>query len=236
MSEFRICGAMDPMLEVSLKQGEDILAESGAMVTMDACLDLKGKTQGGIMQSFKRSFLQGESFFQQHISANNSAGKVVLAPMIPGDIKVLELGQKQYKISDGAFLAADNSVKLESKTQGIGKAIFGGTGGFFVMETSGMGKVAVSGFGSIYEMQIEAGKDIIVDNGHVVAWDSSLEYEVTMSTSSSSGIFGKLLNSQTSGEGLVLRFKGSGTVYMCSRNRTAFLGWIISQVPTNQNK
>ncbi len=231
MSIFKVCGDMDPMLEVSLERGEDIIAESGAMVTMDACLELKGKGTGGALQSLKRAVFQGESLFQQHISAANGAGKVLLSPMMPGFIQLLDVGAKQYRISDGSFLASNSTVNLETKTQNVGKALFSGTGGFFIIETSGSGKVAVSGFGSLYEMEVAPGQDIVVDNGHVVAWDASLEYELSMTTAQSSGLFGKLVNSAVSGEGIVLRFKGSGKVYLCSRNKSSFLGWIISKIP-----
>ncbi len=109
--------------------------------------------------------------------------------------------------------------------------MFGGSGGFFVIETSGSGTIAVSGFGSLYAMEVTADKDVIVDNGHVVAWDANLDYDVSITTSQSSGFFGKLLNSQTSGEGVVLRFSGNGTVYICSRNQQSFLNWILMQIP-----
>ncbi len=230
MANFRICGEMDPMLEVSLNAGEELLAESGAMVTMDASLELKGKTQGGIFGSLKRAVLQGESFFQQHIIAKE-AGKILLAPTIPGSIQLLEVGAKQYRLADGTFLASHSTVELETKTQSVSQALMGGSSGFCVMETSGTGIVAVSGFGSLYSMQVTPEKEVIVDNGHVIAWDTNLEYEVSMSTAASSGFWGKLVNSQTSGEGIVLRFRGSGTVYMCSRNQGSFLSWIFMNNP-----
>lgn len=234
MAQFRLCGEMDPMLEVSLDAGEEILAESGAMVTMDASLELKGKAQGGFMGSLKRAVLQGESLFQQHIYAK-AAGKVLLAPGIPGSIQLLEVGEKQYRLNDGAFLASDSTVELETKTQSMSKALFAGSGGFCVMETQGSGRVAVSGFGSLYSMDVTPDKEVIVDNGHVIAWDANLDYEVSMTTAESSGFFGKLINSQTSGEGLVLRFKGAGKVYICSRNQGSFLSWIFMNSPKTEN-
>lgn len=42
-------------------------------------------------------------------------------------------------------------------------------------------------------------------------------------------MIGNLVNSVTSGtsgEGIVLRFKGSGKVHVCSRNRDAFVAWL----------
>ena len=84
----------------------------------------------------------------------------------------------------------------------------------------------MSGFGSMSELVVEQGKDITIDNSHVVCWDSTLRYEISITTGTSGGFLGNLINSQTSGEGMVLRFSGKGKVYVCSRNRNAFKAWM----------
>ena len=101
------------------------------------------------------------------------------------------------------------------------------------MSTEGRGDVAVSGFGSIREVEVRPDRPINVDNGHLVAWDASLDYEVTLNTSRS-GLMGKLIQSQITGEGLVLKFKGSGKVYVCSRSKGSFLDWITASRPTDK--
>ena len=79
---------------------------------------------------------------------------------------------------------------------------------------------------SVWEvLDVEPGKDAIIDNSHVVCWDSTLKYEISITTGQSGGFLGNLVNSQTSGEGVVLRFSGRGKVYVCSRNRAAFKSW-----------
>ena len=40
------------------------------------------------------------------------------------------------------------------------------------------------------------------------------------------GMLGNLVNSVTSGEGIVLRFTGTGKIYVCSRNRDSFVEWM----------
>jgi len=83
----------------------------------------------------------------------------------------------------------------------------------------------------MFQLDVEPGKDVVIDNSHVVCWDSTLKYEVSVTTSGSGGIggfLGNIVNSVTSGEGIVLRFSGSGKVYVCSRNRDAFLKWTAS--------
>jgi uncharacterized protein (AIM24 family) len=89
--------------------------------------------------------------------------------------------------------------------------------------------VAVSGFGAISQLEVEPGRDIIIDNSHVVAWDSALRYEISVTTGGNSGFLSNLVNSQTSGEGMVLRFSGKGKVLICSRNSTSFQAWLLRQ-------
>ncbi len=230
---FEITGSVDPLLSVTLEKGEKVLAESNAMVAMDGDLSLKGRSRGGIMKSIARKFLNDETFFQQYVEAEKGPGTVLLAPNIPGDIRILDVGERQYMISDGAFLAATDQVEMEVKTQGLGRALLGDSGGFFVMATEGHGQVAVSGFGSVRELQVTDGQSLVVDNGHLVAWDSTLDYELSLNTSHS-GLFGKLVNSQITGEGIVLKFRGHGKVIVCSRNKGGFLDWILSNSRTDK--
>ena len=230
---FEITGSIDPLLCVSLEKGEKVLAESNAMVAMDGDLSLKGRSRGGIMKSLASKFLNDETFFQQYVEAAKGAGDVLLAPNIPGDIRILDVGQRQYMISDGSFLAATEGVELEVKSQGLGRALLGDSGGFFVMATDGSGQVAVSGFGSVRELEVKDGKTLVVDNGHLVAWDSDLDYELSLNTAHS-GLFGKLVNSQITGEGIVLKFRGHGKVIVCSRNKGGFLDWVFANQPTDK--
>jgi uncharacterized protein (TIGR00266 family) len=226
MPVFTVTGDIDPFLHVSMKHGETIYCESDAMVMMESTLDLKGKMRGGLGSALMRTFANGESFFQQHIEAARGDGDCLLSPTLPGAMQVVDCGASQYIISDGAFVAANSGVELRVRTQSLGNALFAQSGGFFVTETAGGGQVVVSGFGSMSVLDVEPGKDAIIDNSHVVCWDSTLRYEVSVTTGQSSGFLGNLINSQTSGEGIVLRFSGRGKIYVCSRNRNAFRAWM----------
>ncbi|MGB9109441.1 MAG: TIGR00266 family protein [Telluria sp.] len=227
MPTFTVTGDVDPFLHVAMRHGETIYCESDAMVMMESTLDLKGKMRGGLGSALMRTFANGESFFQQHIEATRGDGDCLLSPTLPGAMQIVDCGQgSQYLISDGAFVAASSGVELKVRTQSLGNALFAGSGGFFVTETGGSGQLVVSGFGSMSVLDVEPGKDAIIDNSHVVAWDSTLRYEVSITTGTSGGFLGNLINSQTSGEGIVLRFSGRGKIYVCSRNRAAFKAWM----------
>ncbi len=233
MAKFTITGDIDPFLHVSLLQDEKIYCESNAMVMMESTLELKGKMTGGLGSALMRRFANGESFFQQHIEATQGDGDCLLSPALPGAIQVLDVGETRYRLTDGAFVAAESGVSLNVRTQSLGTALFGQTGGFFICEAAGFGKLAVSGFGSSFVLDVEPGKDVIIDNAHVVAWDSALHHEISVATQQSAGFLDQLVNSATSGEGMVLKFSGKGKVIICSRNRENFISWILKGMPVN---
>lgn len=230
MPTFNITGDVDPFLLVSLRRGETIFCESNAMVMMEDALDLTGHMQGGLLQAFMRRMANGESFFQQQIHAARGDGDCLLSPELPGGMETLTVGATQYHVADGAYVAATDGVQLTARSQGIGNALFGQTGGFFIGASSGQGQLVVSGFGSIFTLDVALGKPITIDNGHVVAWDSSLRYELSTSTSQSQGLLGNLVNSVTSGEGLVLKFSGVGKVIICSRNRDSYIEYLKAKL------
>ncbi|GAA0311383.1 TIGR00266 family protein [Psychrobacter aestuarii] len=226
---FSLIGTIEPFLHCNLKRGDSIYCEANAMVMMESNLELKGKLQGGIMQSLMRRFANDESLFQQEIEAVHGEGDCLLAPTLDGDMQIIEVGAAQYTLSDGAFVAAQRDVQINANIQrNLGGAVFGDTGGFMVMQTQGHGQVVVSGFGSLFEIEVTPDKDVIIDNGHVVCWDSRLDYRLSVSTSKKKGFMGNIINSVTSGEGMVLNFSGHGKVIICSRNRDSYQGWIQS--------
>jgi uncharacterized protein (TIGR00266 family) len=205
-----------PLVEVTLGNGEQIRIERGAMVYHDGNVSLEGKMNsngsgglGGLVKAIGRSMVSGESMFITTATGMADNSKIALAPGTPGTIKELRLGAEQWRLNDGAFLAGDASVTYNMVRQNLGKAVFGRTGGLFVMETSGSGMMLISGYGDIVEVKLDGRRPFVVDNSHVIAWTSSLDYSIKVA----SGTFGF-----KSGEGLVNEFSGSGTVFIQTRN------------------
>ena len=230
MPRMTVTGSIDPLLSVTLEKGEVVFAERNAMVAMDDTLALTGSTRGGLFSALSRKLFNDESFFEQRIEAVDGPGEALLTPTLPGDVAILEVGEHDYMISDGSYLASTEGVEIEIKSHGLGRAILGDSGGFFIMHASGRGSIAVSGFGSMRAITLDGSRSVYVDNGHLVAWDAALKYELALNTAKK-GFFGKLLHSQTSGEGVVLKFSGTGTLYVSSRNRGGFVDWLFNQQP-----
>jgi uncharacterized protein (AIM24 family) len=71
----------------------------------------------------------------------------------------------------------------------------------------------LSSFGFIYPLRVEG--EMIVDTGHIVAFEETLSFTISKSTKGWLGAF-------LSGEGFVCRFKGKGVVWCQSHNPNAF--------------
>ena len=70
--------------------------------------------------------VSGESTFITQAVAQSDNGFLALAPEVPGQVIPLYLGEKQYRLNDGAFLALDGTAYYTMERQSVGKAIFGG--------------------------------------------------------------------------------------------------------------
>ncbi len=197
------------MAQVSLENGESITAESGAMVGMSANLQMETGMQGGIGGALKRK-LGGESFFQNTFTAQGGPGEILLAHSLPGDIVTVPVPQTGLFIQSTSYIAASPGVAVATEFGGF-KNWLGGEGMFVLKATTSVPElpVIVGAFGGIYE--IECNGDLVIDNGHLVAWETTLQYTMTKSAS---GFVASFL----SGEGMVFEFTGQGRIWLQTRN------------------
>ncbi len=205
---------------VDLAAGEEIRAETGAMVSMTSNMEVVSGLQGGLLQSAMRKVLGGESFFLNTFTASGAPGQVTFAPSLPGDIIDVEVRGDLF-VQSGSFLAGDADVDIDIKWGGA-KTFFSSEG-LFLLHLKGQGQVLLSSFGAIHRIPLD-GNSMIVDTGHVVAFDSQLEYRVKKVA----GMFTSLI----SGEGLVCEFSGRGELWLQTRSNQAFLDWLLPRLPT----
>ncbi len=199
-------------LTIYLRQGESFKAESGAMIAMSPTIGLKTAGSGkGILGSIKAA-IGGESLFASLYTAESGGGELVLAPSAPGDILPFELHGNTIFAQGGAYLAGDPDLTVS--TQGSLKSWLGGEG-LFLSKISGHGLVFLNSYGAIIEKTIEPDEGFIVDSGHIVAFEDTLQYDVQLASRS-------IWSSLASGEGLVCRFRGYGTLWYQTRNLSAF--------------
>ena len=182
---YTILGDSDcPLVQIDLADGEKVMIERGAMAySCDVAIEGKLNTNksgiGGLLSAIGRSLTSGESVFITEATGQRDGSFIGIAPAIPGKIVCLDVGAgHQYNLNTAAFLACDEGVSYEMKSQDIGKALFAGTGGLFIMETTGNGQLLVSAFGDILELEVRDEQPLTVDNEHVVAWDAGLDIKV----------------------------------------------------------
>lgn len=198
-----------PLAKINLSQNENMFLQSGAMVYKDTGIKLKARLNAegsGLTKFIKavgRSISSSENIFITEAIAERP-GVIALAPPVPGKIGILNCGQNQYRLNYGAFLALDGSARYKMKRQTLGKAIFSKSGGLFVMETEGEGNLLINAFGNIET----------IDNGHVLAWDKNLDYNIHIETG--------FWDSIGTGEGLVNTFTGHGKIYIQTLNLESF--------------
>ena len=213
-----------PIVKYQLDRGERIKAESDAMITMSATVDVEGKREGSILSGLARKFLAGESFFFQELVASRGPGEVLFGHPLPGGILDVELdGSYGLIVQKDGYLASTQDIQVDTKMQNLSKGLFSGEG-FFVLNVTGKGTVFVSSYGVIHSVNLASGEEVIIDNGHLVAWPDYMKYSIEKASSG-------WISSFTSGECLVCRFRGPGVVLIQTRNPSGFEAWIRSMIP-----
>ncbi|HEU4509932.1 MAG TPA: TIGR00266 family protein [Pyrinomonadaceae bacterium] len=205
-----------------LQAEQSIQAESGAMVSMSANVELQSQMKGGIFGAIKRA-AGGESAFISTFTARGGPGEVTLAPGTPGDIAAIELSGPPFFVQSSAYLAADASLTIDTKWGGA-KTFFSGEG-LFVLMVQGQGLLLVSSFGAIHRKRLQAGERYVVDTGHLVAWEGTTQYTLRKAAS---GFF----RSMMSGEGIVAEFTGPGELLIQTRNLAALAGLLRPFFPS----
>ena len=172
--------------------------------------------------------LGGESFFLNTFTAQQGPGWVSLAPSSPGDIHSHEVqpGRNLF-IQSSSFLACTESVETDVKFQGV-KGFFSGESAFFIRTYSDRSGETVffNSYGAIKQVPIEPGHELVVDTGHVVAFSDDVEYSI--------GKVGGIGSLIAGGEGLVLKFRGNGHVWVQSRNLASLADKLVPFLPTRK--
>lgn len=209
-----------------LARGEQVRAESGAMTAMTEDVQLEAHMDGGFLKALKRKALGGDSFFVTTYTGGGDAGWVDVTNYLPGDIAVIPVeASRGLAVTRGAWLAHESGVEMDTKWGGA-RNLFGGEGGF-IAHLTGQGQVVVGAYGALDEHMLEAGTSIIVDSGHLVAYDDNLGMEVRTA--------GGVMNAVKSGEGLIVKMTGPGRVWTQSRNPNALVTWLTEVLPFARN-
>lgn len=208
---------------VILDASEELVAEAGCMIAMsdfiNASTTLRQGKGGGILGGLKR-LVAGESLFLSVFRSPIAGGEVFLAPKLMGDIFLYGMTNNELIVQSTSYLASESNVDIDLGFQGF-KSFFSGES-IFWLNLSGHGYVLLTSFGAIYEVDVNG--EYIVDTGHIVAFEKSLNFKISKANSSWIGAF-------LGGEGLVCRFEGKGKVFCQTHNPGTFARLVGSQLP-----
>ena len=201
-------------LHVRLRRGDRVKAEPDALVTMSQHVHLGAALDNGLFTGLMRALFGGESLFVQTVQAGADGCDATFCPSAIGDVETIEVSpDSSILLQKGAFLAAHETVDLQTATQlSAKKAFFSGVG-LFVLRASGHGTLAVNAVGGILRHDLRAGEVRAVDNGHLVAWDAAMRYDVRMAAQQR-GLVASMVSSAVSGEGLMCFFEGPGRLWL----------------------
>lgn len=202
-------------MHVDLDPGESIIAESDAMASMSADLDMRAQFNGGLFSGLCKKFLGGESLFVNEFK-NNTDGprRVTLVQPTPGDMGVIELNGNSLCLQPGAYIASTPGVKLGLKWAGFASLI--GREGLFKLVVSGTGTVWYGAYGALIEKPVDG--EFIVDTSHLVTYEPQLKLKVQLAGGIFSSFFG--------GEGLVTRINGKGNIVIQTRSLEGLKSWL----------
>ena len=206
------------IITIQLAMGCPIEAKPGAMIAMSPTVTSKGAVKFSMKKMIAGAEIGTSTFI--------GPGELLLAPWMLGDVTSIRLtGTEHWSVGQDSYLASTQGIVKDYKRQGLGKAMFSGEG-LWVHKISGKGLLWLSSFGAIIRKDVSGppvptwsdtnmkqlieGEKYIADNGHLVAWNCKYVMERVTS--------GGIISGFASGEGLVCKFTGPGTIFIQTRN------------------
>lgn len=231
--DYKLFGEEMQFVEIELDPNETAIAESGSFMMMDDGVQMEtifgdgtAQTQGifGKLMSAGKRLITGESLFMTAFTNTSpQKRKVSFAAPYSGKIIPLDLSMHNGKIiaQKDAFLAAAKGVSVGIELQRrLGTGIFGGEG-FIMQKLEGDGMCFVHAGGYVMEKQLQVGESLKIDTGCVVAYESTVDFDIQMVRGVKNLMFG--------GEGLFFaHLKGPGKVWVQSLPISRLAGRILA--------
>ena len=218
--DYRIIGDDMQAVIVTLDPSEACVAEAGSMLYMQEGIEMatqlsmsQGKGLFSKLFEAGKRMVVGESFFITYFENHGQArSDVAFSAPYPGKIVPMELSQHGGTIicQKDSFLCAARGVQIDiAFTKKIGAGFFGGEG-FILQKVSsptGEGLAFIHAGGTIVEHTLKPGQLLRVDTGCLVAFQTSVDYDIQMVPGLKNKLFG--------GEGIFfVALRGPGRVWL----------------------
>jgi len=232
--DYKLVGDDMQMVVITLDPGEGVIAEAGAMTFMTDGIEMNtslsvGKNDGlfGKLLGAGKRLLTGESFFITIFACRGPGRhKVGFAAPFPGKIIPVDLEEHdgQLLCQKDAFLCAAKGVNIDIAFQKkLGTGFFGGEG-FILQKLTGEGLAFIHAGGTVAPFHLEAGQTLRVDTGCLVAFESTIDYDIEFVGGIKTALFG--------GEGLFFaRLAGPGTAWLQTLPFSRLADRVISAAP-----
>ncbi len=218
--DYEVIGDDLQCVRIELDPEEAVVAEAGALLFMEDDIEMKtvfgdpGKDQGffGKLLSAGKRLLTGESLFMTvFINRGHRKRSVYFAGPYPGKIIPVHLpdvGGVLYAQKD-SFLCGARGISIGIAFQRrLGVGFFGGEG-FILQKLEGDGWAFLHAGGAIIEKELGEGETLRVDTGCLVAFTSTVDYDIQFVGGIKTALFG--------GEGLFFaKLTGPGRVWLQS--------------------
>jgi uncharacterized protein (TIGR00266 family) len=241
--DYEVVGEEMQFVEIILDPQEACVAEAGSFMYMEPGIEMEtifgdGSAQsesGGLLGKFMgagKRLLTGESLFMTLFgNTSSSRQKVAFAAPYPGRIIAVDLAttggplmcQKQ------AFLCAAKGISIGIALQRrLGAGLFGGEG-FILQKLEGQGLAFLHAGGTVVSRELQAGEVLRLDTGCLVAFDSSVDYDIQSVPGIKTALFG--------GEGFFFaRLTGPGTVWIQSLPFSRLASRVFAAAPQGGGK
>ncbi|PYT82156.1 MAG: TIGR00266 family protein [Acidobacteria bacterium] len=207
----QIVGTTMPVLEFVLDPNDSIISEAGQLSWMGSSIQMTTHTQfgggGGVWGAIKR-VAGGGTLFMTEYRAVGVPGELAFATKLPGHIVPVEVAAgREYMIHRHGFICSTPQVQIGvGFQQSLGAGIFGGSG-FVLQRVSGQGSAWIELSGELVVRDLQAGETLRVHPGHVGAFQTSVNFEITTVPGIKNMIFG--------GDGIFLAsLTGPGRIWL----------------------
>lgn len=229
--DYKLFGEEMQCVEIELDPLEAVIAEPGSFMMMTDGIQMQtlfgdGNQSGFMSKLFTagKRLLTGENLFMT-VYTNNSSQKrqVTFAAPYAGKIIPMNLAQLGNKIicQKNSFLCAASGVAIGIEFQKkLGTGLFGGEG-FIMQKLEGDGMAFVHSGGHVIEKHLQAGEILKVDTGCIVAFTSTVNYDIQF--------VGGIKNTLFGGEGVFYAsLQGPGKVWIQTLPISRLAGRILS--------
>ncbi|MCA6435500.1 MAG: TIGR00266 family protein [Bacteroidota bacterium] len=229
--DFKLFGEEMQCVEIELDPQEAVIAEPGSFMMMNDGIQMQtlfgdGNEKGFMSKLFSagKRLLTGENLFMTvYTNTVNDKRRVTFAAPYTGKIIPLDLSKLGEKVicQKDSFLCAAKGVAVGIEFQKkLGTGLFGGEG-FIMQKLEGDGMAFVHSGGHVIEKDLQPGEILKVDTGCIVAFTSSVNYDIQF--------VGGVKNTLFGGEGMFYALlRGPGKVWIQTLPISRLAGRILS--------